>query len=166
MWKVVSSYVLSMPDGFVKAKLQLNEAVAGRRQYQRWSACIQGLMAPMDMTIGRMFVDAHFDENTKSTVWWSFRCGYTGNRSGKIKLRTRFPLCNLWAAPPPPPAKILHINCFQFLLGVINDPWETENEPFAKFMGDKQIRMANVKVAYRKLKQRWRRWGWKHQKKQ
>ena len=164
MWKVVSSYVLSMPDGFVKAKLQLNEAVAGRRQYQRWSACIQGLMAPMDMTIGRMFVDAHFDENTKSTVWWSFRCGYTGNRSGKIKLRTRFPLCNLF--PPRPPAKILHINCFQFLLGVINDPWETENEPFAKFMGDKQIRMANVKVAYRKLKQRWRRWGWKHQKKQ
>ena len=68
MWKVVSSYVLSMPDGFVKAKLQLNEAVAGRRQYQRWSACIQGLMLPMDMTIGRMFVDVHFDENTKSTV--------------------------------------------------------------------------------------------------
>ena len=68
MWKVVSSYVLSMPDGFVKAELQLNEAVAGRRQYQRWSACIQGLMLPMDMTIGRMFVDADFDENTKSTV--------------------------------------------------------------------------------------------------
>ncbi|XP_073245343.1 EEF1AKMT4-ECE2 readthrough transcript protein-like [Porites lutea] len=68
MWKVVSNYVQSMPDRFVKAKLQLNEAVTGRREYQRWSACIQGLMLPMDMTIGRMFVDAHFDENTKSTV--------------------------------------------------------------------------------------------------
>ena len=162
MWKVVSNYVQSMPDRFVKAKLQLNEAVTGRREYQRWSACIQGLMLPMDMTIGRMFVDAHFDENTKSTVRWSFRCGYTGNRSGKIKLPTRLSLC--FSPPPPPTPKILHINCFQCLLGVINDPWETENKTFANFMGDKQIRMANVKVAYRKLKQRWRRWGWKHQK--
>ena len=68
MWKVVSNYIQSMPDEFVKAALQFNEAVTGRLQYQRWSACIQELMVPMDMTMARMFVDAHFDENTKSTV--------------------------------------------------------------------------------------------------
>ena len=68
MWQVVANYIQSMPDEFVKAALQFNEAVTGRREYQRWSACIQGLMAKMDMTMARMFVDAHFDENTKSTV--------------------------------------------------------------------------------------------------
>ena len=68
MWQVVSKYVHSVPDGIVKAELHFKEAVTGRREYQRWSACIQGLMEPMDMTMARMFVDAHFDENTKSTV--------------------------------------------------------------------------------------------------
>ena len=57
-----------MPEVFVKAKLKFAEALAGVQEYQRWSTCIQGLMVPMDMTIARMFVDAHFDENTKSTV--------------------------------------------------------------------------------------------------
>lgn len=68
IWQVVSKYVVAMPEVFVKAKLKFAEALAGVQEYQRWSACIQGLMAPMDMTIARMFVDAHFDENTKSTV--------------------------------------------------------------------------------------------------
>ena len=72
MWQVVSKYVYSMPDEFVKAKLQFDEAVVGKIEYQRWSACVQGLMAPMDMTMARMFVDAHFDENTKSTVKSSY----------------------------------------------------------------------------------------------
>ena len=170
MWQVVSNYIQSMPDGFVKAALQFDETVVGKIEYQRWSACIQELMVPMDMTMARMFVDAHFDENIKSTVRWSFRCGYTGNRSGKIKLRVwlllsdvifdfHFSHCAICCSQ-----KNLHINCSQFLLGVINVPWKTENQTFAKCLGDKQIRMANVKVAYRELKQRWRRWGWKHQK--
>ena len=68
IWQVVSKYVVAMPEVFVKAKLKFAEALAGVQEYQRWSTCIQGLMVPMDMTIARMFVDAHFDENTKSTV--------------------------------------------------------------------------------------------------
>ncbi|CAH3194975.1 unnamed protein product, partial [Porites evermanni] len=68
MWQVVSKYVHSMPDEFVKAKLRFDEAVAGKLEYQRWTACVQILMVSMDMTMARMFVDAHFDENTKSTV--------------------------------------------------------------------------------------------------
>ena len=68
IWQVVSQYVVAMPEVFVKAKLKFAKALAGVQEYQRWSACIQGLMAPMDMTMARMFVDAHFDENTKSTV--------------------------------------------------------------------------------------------------
>ena len=57
-----------MPEEYVAAKLKFTEALVGVQGYQRWSACIQGLMAPMEMTIARMFVDADFDENTKSTV--------------------------------------------------------------------------------------------------
>ena len=40
---------------------------------------------------------------------------------GKNKAANTFPIMQ-FVPPPPPPAEILHINCFQFLLGVINDP--------------------------------------------
>ena len=68
MWQVVSKYVLSMPDQFVQAKRKFAEAVVGVQEYERWSSCIEGMMTPMDMTLGRLFVDAHFDEATKTTV--------------------------------------------------------------------------------------------------
>ena len=68
MWRVVSRYVSSMPDVFVQAELEFVKTVAGAREYQRWSVCIEQMMTPMDMTLGRMYVDAHFDEATKTTV--------------------------------------------------------------------------------------------------
>ena len=68
MWRVVSKYVLSMPDQFVEAYLSYTEAVLGVQEYERWSSCIEGMMKPMDMTLGRMYVDADFDETTKTTV--------------------------------------------------------------------------------------------------
>ena len=68
MWRVIDKYVMSMPRPFVEAKLKFTEAVAGVREYKRWSHCIAGMMTPMDMTLGRLFVDAHFDEGTKTTV--------------------------------------------------------------------------------------------------
>ena len=68
MWQVVSKYVMSMPRQFVEAKLIYEEAVAGVREFQRWSYCIQAMMTPMDMALGRLFVDADFDETTEKTV--------------------------------------------------------------------------------------------------
>ena len=68
MWRVVSRYVSSMPDVFVQAELKFDKTVTGAREYQRWSVCIEQMMTPMDMTLGRMYVDAHFDETTKTTV--------------------------------------------------------------------------------------------------
>ena len=68
MWQVVSQYLSSMSDQFVQAKLKFVEAVVGVQKYERWSSCIQGMMTPMDMSLGRLFVDAHFDEATKTTV--------------------------------------------------------------------------------------------------
>ena len=68
MWRVVSQYVSSMPDVFVQAELEFVKTVAGAREYQRWSVCIEQMMTPMDKTLGRMYVDAHFDEATKTTV--------------------------------------------------------------------------------------------------
>ena len=68
MWQVVSKYVSSMPDQFVQAKRKFVETVVGVQEYKRWSSCIEAMMTPMDMTLGRLFVDAHFDEATKTTV--------------------------------------------------------------------------------------------------
>ncbi|CAH3162047.1 unnamed protein product [Porites lobata] len=70
MWRVVSRYVWSMPDLFVEAKLEFYKALRGTRKsrHQRWSFCIDEMLTPMDMTLGRMHVDAHYDEATKSTV--------------------------------------------------------------------------------------------------
>ena len=72
MWQVVSKYLDSMPDEFGEAKSQFVEAVAEKSEYQRWSTCVERLMPFMDMTMARMFVEAHFDENTKSTVKSSY----------------------------------------------------------------------------------------------
>ena len=68
MWRVVDKYVMSMPHQFVEAKLKFTKAVTGVQEYERWSHCIAEMMTPMDMTLGRLFVDAHFDETTKTTV--------------------------------------------------------------------------------------------------
>ena len=68
MWRVVDHFVMSMPQEFVQAKLKFIEAKAGVQKYERWSNCIENMMTPMDMTLGRLFVDAHFDEATKQTV--------------------------------------------------------------------------------------------------
>ena len=68
MWRVVDDFVMSMPQQFVDAKLKFTEAVTGAHKHERWSYCIEKMMTPMDMTLGRLFVDAHFDEATKQTV--------------------------------------------------------------------------------------------------
>ena len=68
MWHVVSKYVMSMPRQFVEARLKFAEAVAGVREFERWSYCIEAMMTPMDMALGRLFVDVDFDETTENTV--------------------------------------------------------------------------------------------------
>ena len=68
MWRVVDKYVMSMPSKFVQAKLKFQEAIIGVREYKRWSYCLESMMQPMGMTLGRLYVDANFDESTKTTV--------------------------------------------------------------------------------------------------
>ena len=68
MWRVVDEYVMSMPYQFVQAKLKFQEAMIGVREYKRWSYCLENMINPMSMTLGRLYVDANFDENTKKTV--------------------------------------------------------------------------------------------------
>lgn len=68
MWRVVDNYVMSMPSQFVQAKLEFQEAVIGVREYKRWSYCLESMLTPMGMTLGRLYVDANFDESTKTTV--------------------------------------------------------------------------------------------------
>ena len=68
MWRVVDNYVMSMPSQFVQAKRQFLETIIGAREYKRWSYCLESMMEPMGMTLGRLYVDANFDESTKTTV--------------------------------------------------------------------------------------------------
>ncbi|XP_078346187.1 endothelin-converting enzyme 1-like isoform X2 [Oculina patagonica] len=68
MWRVVDKYVMSMPNRFVQAKLKFQKAMAGPREYKRWSFCLESMMKPLGMTLGRLYVDADFDETTKTTV--------------------------------------------------------------------------------------------------
>jgi len=68
MWRVVDKYVMSMPSQFVQAKRQFQEAIIGVREYKRWSYCLESMMKPMGMTLGRLYVDANFDESTKTAV--------------------------------------------------------------------------------------------------
>ena len=68
MWRVVDQYVLAMPQQFVDAKRKFIEAIEGPLEAERWSHCLGEMMTPMDMSLGRLFVDADFDEDTESTV--------------------------------------------------------------------------------------------------
>ncbi|XP_020612862.1 endothelin-converting enzyme 1-like isoform X3 [Orbicella faveolata] len=68
MWRVIDNYVMSMPSQFVQAKRQFQETIIGVREYKRWSHCLESMMEPMGMTLGRLYVDANFDESTKTTV--------------------------------------------------------------------------------------------------
>ena len=68
MWRVVDNYVMSMPSQFVQAKRHFQEAIIGVREYNRWSYCLESMLTPMGMTLGRLYVDANFDESTKTTV--------------------------------------------------------------------------------------------------
>jgi len=68
MWRVVDNYVMSMPSQFVQAKLRFQQAIIGVREYKRWSYCLESMIKPMGMTLGRLYVDANFDESTKTTV--------------------------------------------------------------------------------------------------
>ena len=78
MWRVVDKYVMSMPSQFVQAKRQFQEAIIGVQEYKRWSYCLESMMKPMGMTLGRLYVDANFDESTKTTV----RCNFDQHSSG------------------------------------------------------------------------------------
>ncbi|XP_022793829.1 membrane metallo-endopeptidase-like 1 [Stylophora pistillata] len=69
MWRVIDSYVMSMPDNFLQAKLKYLKAVSGLlAENKRWSDCLEIMMSPMSFTLGRLYVDANFDESTKTTV--------------------------------------------------------------------------------------------------
>ncbi|XP_058965911.2 endothelin-converting enzyme 1-like isoform X2 [Pocillopora verrucosa] len=68
MWRVIDNYVMSMPDKFVQAKLKYVRAVRGLVAYERWSECLETMISPVGFTLGRLYVDANFDESTKTTV--------------------------------------------------------------------------------------------------
>lgn len=68
MWRVVDTYSLAMPQEFVAAKLKYQTTITGPRASERWSDCLSVLSTFMDMSLGRLFVDAAFDDSSKNTV--------------------------------------------------------------------------------------------------
>ena len=141
MWQVVSKYVYYMPDEFVKAKLRFDETVAGKLGYQRWTTCVQGLIASMDMTMARMFVDAHFDENTKSTVKssYSLRLHWFLFKKRRVWLLLSDVICDFHvshnAIPPPQILHILHIFLFSISLGTNNIPLRNRKQHVCQILG-------------------------------
>jgi len=68
MWRVIDKYAMAMPSEFVQAKRKFLEAKIGVREYKRSSYCLESMMEPLGMSLGRLYVDADFDESTKTTV--------------------------------------------------------------------------------------------------
>ena len=61
-------YVSAMPSEFTAAKMAYMEAVMGPQTSERWTDCINVMMTPLDMPLGLLFVDSHFNEDSKKTV--------------------------------------------------------------------------------------------------
>ena len=68
MWRVVDTYIQAMPQKFVAAKRKYLAALLGPRESERWSNCLSVMWTFMDMSLGRLFVDAAFDDSSKNTV--------------------------------------------------------------------------------------------------
>lgn len=68
IWRVVDHYVSAMPSRFLDAKMEYAKAIAGPRTSERWTDCINGMMTALDMPLGLLFVDSHFDQDRKETV--------------------------------------------------------------------------------------------------
>jgi len=86
MWRVIDKYAMAMPSEFVQAKLKFLEAKMGRQEYKRWSHCLESMMEPLGMTLGRLYVDANFDESTKTTVRSIFQLSVYVETSNSVQI--------------------------------------------------------------------------------
>ena len=68
MWRVVDSYVQAMPKEFFAANRKYQVEIHGPQESERWSYCLRVMSKYMDMSVGRLFVDAAFDDSSKNTV--------------------------------------------------------------------------------------------------
>lgn len=68
MWRVVDSYVKAMPKEFFAAKHKYEVEILGPQESERWSYCLSVMSTYMDMSVGRLFVDAAFDDSSKNIV--------------------------------------------------------------------------------------------------
>lgn len=68
MWRVVDSYVQAMPKEFFAAKRKYEVEILGPQESERWSYCLSVMSTYMDMSVGRLFVDAAFDDSSKNIV--------------------------------------------------------------------------------------------------
>ena len=68
MWRVVDSYVQAMPKEFFTAKRKYEVEILGPQESERWSYCLSVMSTYMDMSVGRLFVDAAFDDSSKNIV--------------------------------------------------------------------------------------------------
>ena len=68
IWRVVDRYVSAMPSQFTDVKRAFMDTILGPRSSHRWVDCINEMMTPLDMPLGLLFVDSHFEEESKQTV--------------------------------------------------------------------------------------------------
>lgn len=73
MWAVITSFMDSMPEDYVEAKNHFRVAAVGNSTYDRWKRCIDGLQGILSMPMGLLFVNAVFDEDSKTRVRYRLR---------------------------------------------------------------------------------------------
>ena len=68
IWTVIHQFIKVMPQAYRDAYNDYIVTVTGNRTEDRWIECINGMQAVFAMPLGLLFVDAAFDERSKTVV--------------------------------------------------------------------------------------------------
>lgn len=68
IWTVIHQFIKVMPKAYRDAYNDYIVTVTGNRTEDRWIECINGMQAVFAMPLGLLFVDAAFDERSKTVV--------------------------------------------------------------------------------------------------
>ena len=68
IWTVIRQFIKVMPQVYRDAYNDYIVTVTGNRIGDRWVECINGMQAVFEMPLGLLFVDAAFDERSRTVV--------------------------------------------------------------------------------------------------
>jgi predicted metalloendopeptidase len=84
MWRVVHQYTDALPASYMSAKQDFTLATTGVPSSARWGQCMIHMMHPFDMTLGLLYVDAHFSDDSKKTVSYNLHSCEINKQTNKM----------------------------------------------------------------------------------